>query len=65
MYVGGALVIVGFAMQVLAWFNYRRDYPEFWVARPIWYFLYPKGVALFIAGVWVALAGLALYAKGF
>ncbi len=60
---GGTLVAVGIAMQVLAWYLYQRDYPKFWVPRPIWYFLYPKGVALFIAGVWVTLAGLAVYAK--
>ncbi|RYG95975.1 MAG: hypothetical protein EON58_13090 [Alphaproteobacteria bacterium] len=64
MLLGAVLVFVGFAMQVLAWFFYRRDYPKFWVSRPVWYFLYPKGVALAIGGVWIVLAGLALYFKG-
>lgn len=64
MYLSGALVIIGFAMQVAAWNLYKRDYPKFWVSRPIWYFLYPKGVVLFIAGIWLVLGGLVLYATG-
>lgn len=64
MYFGGALVIVGIALQVFAWRFYRRDYPKFWVARPVWYFLYPKGVGLFVLGVWAVLAGLMIYSKG-
>lgn len=61
---GAVLVVVGVAMQILAWRFYRRDYPKFWVARPVWYFLYPKGVALTIGGVWIALAGAVLFLKG-
>lgn len=63
MYLGGALVIVGVAMQVVAWIFYQRDYPKFWVSRPVWYFLYPKGVALTVAGVLIALSGVLLSAK--
>lgn len=64
MYLGSALLLCGIAMQVFAWLFYRRDYPKFWVSRPIWYFLHPKGVVLFIVGVWVALAGVIIYLKG-
>ena len=63
MSLGAVLVVVGIAMQILAWRFYRRDYPKFWVARPVWYFLYPKGVALTIGGVWIVLAGAALFLK--
>lgn len=63
MYVGITLIAIGIALQVFAWRRYRRNYPEFWVSRPIWYFLYPKGVALFIAGVWIVLGGVAVYVK--
>jgi hypothetical protein len=61
MYFGAALIIAGFAMQVFALYFYRRNFPKFWVSRPIWYFLYPKGVKIFIAGVWIALAGIMIY----
>ena len=64
MLLGAVLVVTGIVMNILAWGFYRRDYPEFWVARPVWYFLYPKGVALTIGGVWVVLAGAALCLKG-
>lgn len=64
MLLGASLVVTGVAMNILAWHFYRRAYPEFWVSRPVWYFLYPKGVALTILGVWIALAGVALYLKG-
>ena len=58
---GAVLVFIGIVMQVVAWRTYRRDIPEFWVSRPIWYFLYPKGVVLFVIGVWIILAGVMLY----
>lgn len=61
MFLGTMLVIVGFALQIVAWYIYRRDYPKFWVSRPIWYYLYPKGSVLFVAGVWVVLAGAIAY----
>ena len=61
MYLAIALVISGFAMQLLAWIFYRRDYPKFWVSRPVLYFLYPKGVALVIVGVVAAVVGLVVY----
>ena len=61
MYLALALVIIGFAMQLLAWIFYRRDYPKLWVSRPVWYFLHPKGVALVIVGVVDAVVGLLLY----
>lgn len=64
MVLGSTLVVVGLLMQVLAWVLYRRDYPKFWVSRPVWYFLHPKGVALTITGVLVVLAGALLLLRG-
>ena len=63
MLIGLFLVAVGVMMNLFAWGFYRRDYPTFWVSKPVWYFLYPKGVALTIGGVWILLAGAALYLK--
>lgn len=63
MYLASALLITGLAMQLVAWIVYRRDYPKFWVSRPVGYFLYPKGVALTIAGVLIALAGALHYVR--
>lgn len=65
MFLVSLLLIVGIAVQVVAWHVYRRDYGKFWVCRPIWYFLHPKGVALFVIGTWAVLAGLVLYVKGY
>lgn len=63
MFLGTMMVVVGLAMQIFSWYRYRRDYAKFWVSRPIWYYLYPRGSVLFIAGVWIALAGLVVYHK--
>ena len=64
MFLGAVLVVVGLGMEIFVWCFYRRDYPKFWVSRPVWYFLHPKGVVLFIVGGWQVLAGAALYFKG-
>lgn len=57
------LIIIGIILQAVAWIFYQRDYPKFWVSRPVWYFLYPKGVALTIVGVLITLAGILLNLK--
>jgi hypothetical protein len=63
MILGSVLVVVGVVLQVLAWVFHRRDYPRFWVSRPVWYFLYPKGVAMTIVGVLLAVAGALLIVR--
>lgn len=62
-YLGVAIIVLGAVLQIMSW-RYKRPYPAFWVSKPIWYYLYPKGVVLAVAGVWLVLGGMALYFKG-
>ena len=60
MLTGSVLTILGFVIQAAGWLFYRRDFPKFWVSKPIWYFLYPNGTILFVAGVLTCLGGLVI-----
>lgn len=58
------IIFVGAALQVVAYRFYHRGSPEVWGSpRPVWRILHPRGVALMIAGVFIVIAGLALYVR--
>jgi hypothetical protein len=58
------LIVVGIAMMLSGWLFFRRPGVPFWTFAPIWRaneYLFPPGVALWIAGGIIFLGGTLLY----